>query len=451
MKKLSIKLFIILILNVWAASAQTFKIPLQNPSFEQPGNEFLIFSNTYIFFQLHPELTFDPYYIYNQENWVGFATDWQICNLYSIDFAVSGTPDLFVGPNDRPKYELDFRDSVRIANGLSPIPYNNLNLIDENDSSLTAEYGKYFLRLGTTNVVVKEHENSVEYAIFSENVIQQFPCGFKKDVNYTLKAYCRSGRYLNADGLICNPRKLKIFLTNDVCNNKLVGANGLDAFVSEALSLNAWVETSINFTPTQDYTHFVLWADSVASPIKDGWNEYQGSLLIDSIAPISYTYPHVVKGIEPTTALQKGDCFALEAEISSAYPAEFEWFQMNGNSIGQFPTVCPDSTTSYILKAYNQCGFEGYDTLTVTINKPILPEKQIVNKLYPNPIQNGASITLESAAEQRLEVYDTAGRIIKKYNIGKGIQQVPLAVAAGVYYCVFGTEQDKTYRLIVLK
>ena len=149
--------------------------------------------------------------------------------------------------------------------------------------------------------------------------------------------------------------------------------------------------------------------------------------------------------------MQKGDCFALEAELSSAYPAEFEWFQMNGNSMGQFPTVCPDSTTSYILKAYNQCGFEGYDTLTVTINKPILPEKQIVNKLYPNPIQNGASITLESAAEQQLEVYDTAGRIIKKYTITTGIQQVPLAVAAGVYYCVFGTEQDKTYRLIVLK
>lgn len=451
MKKLSTKLFIILILNVWVASAQTFKIPIQNPSFENPGREFVIYNNAYIFYQLHPELTYDPYFIYNPENWVDFANNWQICYSNENYLEYSGSPDILTGPTTPPKYLLDFRDSVRIANGLTPIPHNDLFLLDENDSNLRAQYGEYFLRIGTINVIVKEHENSVEYAVFSENVIQEFPCGFKKDVNYTLKAFCRSSRDLNSDGLLLNPRKLKIFLTNDVCSNKLEGANGPDAFVSEAISQDAWVETSINFTPTQDYTHFVLWVDSVASPIKDGWNEYQGSLLIDSIAPISYTYPHVVKGIEPTKALQKGDCFALEAEISSAYPAEFEWFQMNGNGIGQFPTVCPDSTTSYILKAYNQCGFEGYDTLTVTINKPIVPEKQIVNKLYPNPIQNGASITLESATEQQLDVYDTAGRIIKKYTIAKGVQQVPLAVAAGVYYCVFGTEEDKTYRLIILK
>jgi len=437
-----------MISNVWVASAQTFEIPIKNPSFEQPGNEFVLEWNRSIFHELNPESPIDPNFASNPENWFGFATHWEICGYNDALYRGSGSPDISKGPYRQPQYFLDFLDSVRISHGLPVQPFNNLILLDVNDSNLKASYGNYFLRIASGSFVVEEFIDSVQRAVYSENVIQQFPCGFKKDAIYTFKAFCRSGRELNGDQIISNARKLKVILTNDICGDKVEGAYGPDAFVSEAISQDEWVETIISFIPTQDYAYFVLWADSVQYPIKDDYTEFVGSLFIDSIAPISYTYPHVVKGKQPATALQKGDCYTLEVEINSLYATNFEWYTMNGDTLGQFPIICPDSTTTYVVKAYNQCGFKGYDTVTVKIYNPI---EKIFNNLYPNPIQNGTTITLESAEEQQFNVYDTAGRIIQQYTIGKGIQQLPISIAAGIYYCVFSSEATKTYRLIVIK
>jgi Secretion system C-terminal sorting domain len=121
--------------------------------------------------------------------------------------------------------------------------------------------------------------------------------------------------------------------------------------------------------------------------------------------------------------------------------ADYSWTNMEGDTVStsQYPTVSPDSTTTYIVTK-NQCNVLTTDTVTVFVSPTALAEIGTIGyfNLYPNPAKDAVNIYFQSGLEVTFELHDIAGKLIysQVFPQGKNGYILPLNnYANGIYIC----------------
>jgi hypothetical protein len=142
------------------------------------------------------------------------------------------------------------------------------------------------------------------------------------------------------------------------------------------------------------------------------------------------------------TNIYAGSCTDLSGSGSWD---EYVWepsYAVN-NQVGNPVTACPDSTTTYIVTAYDQTtGCSHSDSITITVDHTNIGTDEInlgvqVN-IHPNPI--GDQFTIEAQGffgNRDLEILDARGKVVYKDELpvdGK-ITINTTSLSSGVYYC----------------
>jgi hypothetical protein len=79
-------------------------------------------------------------------------------------------------------------------------------------------------------------------------------------------------------------------------------------------------------------------------------------------------YPSIVLNLTSDTIMCKGDCATIMATASGgASPLTYSWFPNIGSGQGPF-SVCPSSTTNYVVHVTDSVGTEITDTIVVSVN-----------------------------------------------------------------------------------
>lgn len=151
--------------------------------------------------------------------------------------------------------------------------------------------------------------------------------------------------------------------------------------------------------------------------------------------------------LTPDTTLMRGDSLTLQADLGTAQ-ATYQWTPDLGGALR--PRISPDSSTTYVLTAQNDCGSDTAEVrVTVTRNTGLrlLPGEL---RVAPNPSAGRFTVSLPQAAPRSWQVFDAAGRRVQAGRSTHATFELDLsALPAGSYHLLINQAEGYHHHLLL--
>ena len=150
--------------------------------------------------------------------------------------------------------------------------------------------------------------------------------------------------------------------------------------------------------------------------------------------------------LTPDTTMMRGDSLTLTATLSGSY-ASYYWEPELGQTLT--PRISPDSTTTYMIFAENECGNDSAQvTVSVTRNTGIATiEGEIM--VYPNPSAGLFRVEFPTPSARQWQVFDASGKLVDRGQNSQEAFEIDLSpLPSGLYSLL--VNEDKGYHQQIL-
>ncbi len=199
-----------------------------------------------------------------------------------------------------------------------------------------------------------------------------------------------------------------------------------------------WATYCIKFTAHEEISYLYFTSGS----FQDHGAMTGGAVLIDNLSNISIDSGYTAIKIQTTAnTIVNGECVTLNNNYLIGNQTEYklQWLQ-NGIVIdnGYSLNVCPNTTTTYYVKAIDSCGYYGSDSITITVTPS--------NKAFYNSTTGKLQLQYSLSENATFKIYNMLGQIENELTLSKSRYQSEIDVRGltpGIYIACIQNDLGK--------